>query len=374
LKPAKILHLTTHVDIGGITSWLLTAAPGLVSRGHAVTVASGGGAMAPEFEARGVGTKTFAIRVKSELHPKLYLSLPALSAFVRRGRFDVLHAHTRVTQLLAAALSCLNGVPYVTTAHGYYKGKLSRRLFGFWGRRVVAVSPLVAEALQSTHGVDPARIRVIANAVDGASLLGRLAEKDRGRIRREFGFGENALVLASVSRLVEDKGHAYLVDAVASLKEEMPGLGLLILGDGRERAALEERVRLAGLESRVKLLAAAPDVTTVLAAADAFVHPATHREGFGLSLAEAMIAGKPVVVTDIPAVNSIIHDRRNGLVVAPKSAAALADAVRFLAADPARAASLAERGRLDAERIASPAAMIDGLEAVYAEAIAERLR
>jgi glycosyltransferase involved in cell wall biosynthesis len=173
---------------------------------------------------------------------------------------------------------------------------------------------------------------------------------------------------------VEDKGHAHLVDAVALLEKEMPHIGLLILGNGRERDALEARVRATGLEGRVKILTAVPDVTPALAAADIFVHPATHREGFGLSLAEAMIAGKPVIVTDIPAINSIISDRVNGLVVAPKSAAAIAEAAGFLAAHPSEARALAEKGRLDAERLASPEAMLDGLEAVYREVLEEARR
>lgn len=374
MKNTRILHLTTHLNIGGITSWLLTALPGLVRRGHAVAIASGDGAMAPAFGERGVRTTAFGIRVKSELHPALYASLPALSSFVRRERFEILHAHTRVTQLLAAFLSRLHGIPYVTTAHGYYKPRLSRRLFGLWGRRAIAVSPLVAGELEEAHGVDPSRIRVVANAVDGEDLRRRLAAKDRAALRRAFGFADGALVLASISRLVEDKGHAYLVDAVASLKDEMPGLGLLILGDGRERAPLEERVRRAGIEDRVRFLPAVPDVTEVLSAADVFVHPATHREGFGLSLAEAMVAGKPVVVTDIPAVNSIIADRVNGLVVAPRSAPALAAAVCFLASHPEDARTIAGKGRRDAERLASPEALLDGLEAVYAEVLAETRR
>lgn len=374
MKSAKILHLTTHIDIGGITSWLLTAAPGLARRGHSVAVASSGGAMAPAFEEKGVRAFRFPARVKSELHPALWASLPGLSALVRRERFDVLHAHTRVTQLLAAVLSRTNGVPYVTTAHGFYKNRLSRRVFGFWGRRTVAVSPLVADALRRTHGVDPARIRIVPNAVDGGELRRRLSASDRAAARRFFGFDERSFVLASVSRLVEDKGHAHLIDAVASLRNEMPGLGLLVLGDGRERASLEARVRRAELEDRVKLLGAAPDVVPVLSAADVFVHPATHREGFGLSLAEAMVAGKPVIVTDIPAVNTIVTDRVNGLVAAPKSARSLAEAVCFLASHPAEARAMAERGRADAERIASPETMLDALETVYREATGEARR
>ncbi len=374
MKNTKILHLTTHIDIGGITSWLLTAAPGLALRGHSVAVASGGGATAPLFEAKGVRAFRFPIRVKSELHPALYASLPGLSALVRRERFDVLHAHTRVTQLIAAILSRLDGVPYVTTAHGYYKNRLSRRWLGCWGRRVIAVSPLVAGALRDAHGVDPARIRIVPNAVDGEDLRRRLSVCDREAARRAWGFNERSLVLVSVSRLVEDKGHAVLIDAIALLKKEMPDLGLLILGNGRERAPLEERIRRAGLEGCVKLLPAVPDVAPILAAADVFVHPATHREGFGLSLAEAMVAGKPVIVTDIPAVNSIITDRVNGLVVAPKSAEALAGAVRFLVLHPSETLALAQKGRSYADEIASPKAMLDGLEAVYRETLEEARR
>ncbi|HTL71253.1 MAG TPA: glycosyltransferase [Candidatus Eisenbacteria bacterium] len=368
-KKYRILHLSTHLNLGGITSWLLTAAPALKKRGHEVSIAAGSDQTAAAFEALGVRVHRFDIRTKSEIHPKLLFALPGLASLVKRERFDVLHAHTRVTQVLAKLAGAWTGVPFVSTAHGFYKARLGRRLFDAWGARVVAVSPLVAEELSRSHGVAASRIRVVPNAVDAPSIEAGIARQDRTAVRGSLGIPGDALVVTSISRLVKDKGHEYLVEAAALLADEMPRLHAVILGDGRERPALEEQIRSRGLEGRVHLVAGVPDVTGVLAATDFFIHPATFREGFGLSIAEAMVARKPVVATDIWAINTLLRGGREAILVPPKDAGALADAVRFLAGSPAEARAMAERGYAFAAQVSSLDRMADALENVYREAV-----
>jgi glycosyltransferase involved in cell wall biosynthesis len=368
-KKYRILHLSTHLNLGGITSWLLTAAPALQKRGHTVAVAAGSDEAAAAFAARGVRVFRFNIRTKSELHPKVLFALPGLAGLVKRERFDVLHAHTRVTQVLAKLVSAWTGVPFVSTAHGFYRPRLGRRLFDAWGARVVAVSPLVADELARTHRVAAGRIRVVSNAVDRVSLEERLSVQDRAAVRGSLGIPADAFVVTSISRLVRDKGQEYLVEAAALLAGELPGLHAVILGDGREKPALEALVRARGLEGRVHLVPAVPDVTGILAATDVFAHPATYREGFGLSIAEAMVARKPVVATDIWAINTLLQSGRQALLVPPKDARALADAVRFLAGRPEEARALAERAYRFTSEVSSLDRMAEALENVYREAV-----
>ena len=100
----NILFLTTHANTGGITSYILTLGEALVKSGHKVWVASSGGDCVPRMEAAGIRHVKVNIRTKSEVHPKLWLSLPALNSLVRKEGINIIHAQTRVTQVLGVLL------------------------------------------------------------------------------------------------------------------------------------------------------------------------------------------------------------------------------------------------------------------------------
>lgn len=364
----NVLHLTTHVDIGGITSYIATLTKAMARRGHSGAVVSSGGNAWSRLVRSGVQCYDFPIRTKNELNPKLLWSLPQIISLVKEERYDILHAHTRVTQVLAYFISKFTGAPFVSTAHGFYKPSLGRRLFPSWGERIVAISPLVAEALQKEHHLQPEKVCIIHNAIDIEAFTRRLGQQDREWLRQRYGIPKGAFVVGSVSRLVRDKGHEYLIEAVRQAAVEQPELFLLIVGDGREKNALMKLSEQA-LPGRVKMISGVQDTTTVLKMMDVFAHPATWREGFGLSIAEAMIAGIPVIATDIPAINTLLKDGENGRVVAPKNAAALASAIRDLARDASTARMLGQKGHDMASVLCQPDRMAAEMESFYQEAL-----
>ena len=106
----NILFLTTHANTGGITSYILTLGEALVKSGHKVLVASSGGDCVPRMEAVGIRHVKVNIRTKSEAHPKLLLSLPSLSRLIRDEEINIIHAQTRVTQVLGFFLNSSYGV------------------------------------------------------------------------------------------------------------------------------------------------------------------------------------------------------------------------------------------------------------------------
>lgn len=370
-KSLKVLHLTTHVNIGGITSYLLMVGEKLIEKRCTVGVLSSGGEMAEDLRAKHFSVHEFPIKTKSELHPKLYWALPKIVDLVKSEKYDLLHAHTRVTQVLAYFISLVTKVPVVTTAHGFFKPRFGRRLFGAWGKRVIAISPMVAEDLQNSHHVPEAKIRVVQNAVDVVSLKKRLSEKDTRALRESYGIDKDAVVLGSISRLVEDKGHGYLIQAVQKLKPKFPKIFLVILGDGRERENLQKLAASLGIEENVLMIPSLKDTTVVLSMIDIFVHPATYREGFGLAIAEAMIAKKPVVATNIWAVNSLIQDGVNGYLVEPKNVEGLVKKISFVIENREISREVTERAYEMAEKLCSLDRMVSEIQAVYEEVIHE---
>lgn len=329
---------------------------------------SSGGRLVPDLRAEGYDCPVFDIKTKMEANPKLLMALPRLVSWIRREKVDLIHAHSRVTQVLTTAASLITGVPFVTTAHGHYHPRISRRLLPAWGRRVIAVSPLVAEMLEEIHRVPRQKIRIVTNGIDSEDWRRRVAALDREKCRKEFGFSPDAFVCGSISRLVEDKGHAFLVDAAQSLAARGVPVGVLVVGNGRAREDLERRVREAGLGDRVVLAAALTDVAPALAAMDVFVHPATFREGFGLSILEAMSVGLPVVTTDIWALNAILKNGQNAILVRPSDSAALACAIESVRNDPALRRVLSEGSRRFATECSADR-MAAETQAVYREVL-----
>ena len=136
----NILQLSTHLDIGGIGSYVVRTAGCLARKGHKVVVVSSGGSMAGELSGQGITHIKLNIRTKSELSPKLLFVLPRLLSIIRENNIQVIHAHTRVTQVLGCIASRLSGIPYVATCHGFFKLRASRRVFKCWGDKTIAIS------------------------------------------------------------------------------------------------------------------------------------------------------------------------------------------------------------------------------------------
>ena len=327
----RVLHLTTHLNTGGITSYIKLLTKEMQRMSYEFFVASSGGSHQEKLEDRSVKCTQLNIRTKSELSPKLYAAVAPLIRFIRENKIDLMHAHTRVTQVLSWWVQRFSGTPYVSTCHGFYKRRLGRRILPAWGDHVIAISIPVGESLMRDFGVKSEHVTTIFNAVDVADLESRYRQKNSIEIRQKHGISLNDPVIGIVARIVEDKGHEYFLRAAARLVSgKFPGLKLLIVGDGPYFPQVRELAKRLKLDHAAFFLGSIEDVTYALAAIDIFILPAIWREGFGLSIVEAMAVRKPVIVTNIWALNELVQDGVNGLLVNPKDVDALAGAIEKL--------------------------------------------
>jgi glycosyltransferase involved in cell wall biosynthesis len=154
--------------------------------------------------------------------------------------------------------------------------------------------------------------------------------------------------------------------ACVELRVRLPGVRLVVAGAGPCEAELRALVAELCLEQTVLLLGRRDDVGSLLAVADAFCLPSRH-EGVPLSVLEAMAAGVPCVATAVGGVPEIVEHRRTGLVVAPGSPAALADALGELLSDPAAAARIGAAARAKVEREWSASVVARRYAALYGE-------
>ena len=334
MRKVRILHLTTHLNIGGITSYIKLLTKEMSKMPYELFVGSSGGSQEQALKDQGVHCLTLNIKTKSELSPKLYFSIPRLLRFLREEKIDLIHSHTRVTQVLSWFLQRFSGIPYVTTCHGFYKPRLGRKLLTAWGDHVIAISKPVEESLLQVFRVKPGRVSTIFNAIDTNDLIERYQQKDPDQIRKELNLNPSHRVLGIVARVVQDKGHEYFLRAAGKLiQNSHPDIKILIVGDGPYLRSTKDLVNRLRMSESVRFLGNVNDITYPLSVIDIFVLPAVWREGFGLSIIEAMAVQKPVIVTNIWALNELVHNRVNGLLVEPKNVDELAGAMHELLED-----------------------------------------
>jgi glycosyltransferase involved in cell wall biosynthesis len=367
----NILHLTSHLNIGGVSRYILGLSRVLTQRGHRVTVASGGGALEPEAAAAGIAHWRVPLHTSAEFSPQVFRAGRQLLQHLRAEPVDVLHAHTRVGQVVAARLSRRTGIPYVATWHGFFRRNLGRRLWPCTGQRTIAISEPVRRHLLEDFRVPAERVRLIWNGVDVDHFAQRPAAESLVRFRAQHRLPERGPVVGGIGRLASGrvKGFDLLLEAGGLLAQRRSDLTVLIAGDGPRRLFLEEKARRFGMEQRVRFAGTVSDVRLPLGVLDVFVFSSRWPEGFGLSLIEAMAAGRPVVATRVGAVPEIIEDGRDGLLVEPEDARALADAVARLLDDPAAAARLGQAAQRRVRERFSLDRMASEVEVVYREVV-----
>jgi glycosyltransferase involved in cell wall biosynthesis len=266
----------------------------------------------------------------------------------RRGRFDVLLGTWAYPDGVATvAIGKTLRVPTVIKLHGSDLDVLAKRpslrrqlaLALPRAQRVVAVSRSLAESAQEL-GVPPERIDLIGNGVDAALFHPR----DRAAARAELGHaGDSRKWILYVGRIEPAKGSVELAAAFHRVAAAHPDARLVLVGDGKGRAAAEEALRPLG--ERVLFTGPRPlaEVPVWMGAADVHTLP-SHHEGTPNVLLEALACGRRVVATRVGGIPDVVHSEALGALVPVGDAEALAAALGAAIAQPYDAAAVAAVG------------------------------
>jgi glycosyltransferase involved in cell wall biosynthesis len=261
---------------------------------------------------------------------------------------DLLHTHLGYADLLGGLGARALGIPSVSTIHiedwtGHFRGdRVKYHLMGLARRRcaarVIAVSEAARRSYLRQHWDRPRRVVTVANGI-----VDRPTPGSGAGVRKSLGIGADEHVVAMVGVLRPEKRHDIAIAAVEQLIPRFPRLRLLIVGEGTERPAIEQRCSHLG--SRVLMTGYREDVPELLDAADVLAQPSS-TEAFPTSLLEAMASRVPSVATAVGGIPEIVLDGETGLLIpAPPAADALAAALARLISDPALRGRLADRGR-----------------------------
>ncbi len=298
-----------------------------------------------------------------------------LKSFADREGAQILHAH-QYTPFFQAMLSrgLIGRRPVVFTEHGRHFPDLPSRKRSIVNRlllrscdRLIGCGGAVRQALIHNEGLPESRVEVIYNGVD-LKALGKSSPGARENIRKEFGYSSDDFVAVLVARLHELKDHQTALRAVDAARQQIPGLRLLLAGDGDQRAAIEQTIRERGLEKTVTLAGTRQDVADLLAAADVFLMSSIS-EGIPLTVIEAMAARRPVISTAVGGLPELIEHGVTGFLAPSRDDAALAKSLIELYRDGSLREQMAETAAQRANEKFSLDGMLNGYRDVYRETI-----
>jgi len=363
----NILHITNQLDVGGITSYVFSLAKGLKRKGHNVYIASSGGQLLDRFIEEGIEFIPIPILTKSEVSPKILASMFKLLKVIKQNHIDIIHAHSRTTQVLGCLLGRMTQARYISTCHGFFKMRFSRRMYHCWGQRVIAISEPVKTYLIRDFKLKEDEVKLIYHGINMEHFKGDLKDNAREQ-KKKLGLTASGPVIGITSRLADIKGHSYLIQAMPAILKEFPGAQLFIAGEGKMNKELEGLTRELGLQKNVLFISSCVKIEDALSVMDLFILPSL-QEGLGLSLMEAMAVGLPVIGTNVGGIKDLIRHNINGLLVEPADTQALAAAILELLKNPAKAQSLGENAETFIKENFPFDRMISETEKVYSECL-----
>lgn len=376
-----VLFLTEsfHPVLGGGETHIRRLAGRLVASGWRATVVAR--RSEPDWPAHDAVDGAAVVRVgpPGPARRGKYLMVPAATAAVVRGRepFDVLVVRgTRVLGLPGIVAARWRGTPVVLQPE--INGELSGEAYTWgtsWARPPWSTAVRAAVAARNHWMRDADAFVAMSRAIEQEMLRARVPRErvaylphgvdtarftpataaEKAALRRGLGLPQDAVVIAWTGRLLRGKGLETLLAAFARLAAADPRPLLVLVGSGEGQALsveadLRARAEAPPLAGRVVFTGAVADVAPWLRAADVFAFPSEF-EALGLSLLEACACGLACLATRTGGIVDIVEDGRSGVLVEPRDADGLAEALRRLIADEAlRAALAAEARRTACER------------------------
>ena len=371
--PLKILHLLVTLPVGGAEDLVAGIVTGLDPARFRVEAACIGplGAVGEELARAGFPIASLNLDIK---RTPAWRIIAAVRRLLKTTQPDILHTHLYHANLygrLAALGLGLKGV--VASVHNTYsRVKFHRRLANWWlarhTDRVLVGSPQVRQDVSRYDWLPQDKLLLMPYGISMKNLaVAESAQEARARL------GVSGFCLGAVGRLEEQKGHKFLLAALPELRREIKDLTVLLVGDGRLRASLEDQARDLGVADSVRFLGTRRDLPLIYRALDLYVQPSLW-EGLSLAMLQAMGAGLPVVVSRVSGAVDLIADGENGRLVPPGDAAALSAAILELYRQPETRRRLGDAARQTITEHYSLEAMLHRLGALYEELARGNLR
>lgn len=277
---------------------------------------------------------------------------------IKREKPDIIYLHSSKAGALGriADLGIKNKVIY--NPHGWAFcmdcSRLKKMIYSMIERllapkadRIIAISQCEKNRALKSHICPSDKIQVILNGIDEREYLN--STKDVFTLRKEMGIPHNAYVIGFVGRICNNKSPDIFVEAASIIQKKIPNAFFLMVGDGPDRELITNRIEQIGLKDSFLITGWVKQPYDYMRCFNQGVL-LTRWEGFGLVLAEYMVAGVPIIATDIDSVPELVQNGVNGLLVEVNNPFSTAEASIQIYSDPVLSCSLVKNGRCIVEK------------------------
>ncbi|MCB8821739.1 glycosyltransferase family 4 protein [Microvirga rosea] len=381
LAGRTILQIIPELEAGGAERTTVDVAEGLAHVGAKALVATEGGRLVGELQAKGGIWIPFPAATKNPF--SMLINVRRLARICHQERVALVHARSRAPAWVALGAARSLNIPFVTTYHGSYAGRSSVKVLYnsvmARGDAVIANSHYTGDLIRSLYPQAGDRIRVIHRGTDFTTFSPSAVSPERvENLRKAWNVSPHERMVLLAARLTGWKGQRVLIEAAAKLRDAgLADVTYILAGDpqGRDSYVKEldgliESRKLTGIVRRV---GHCTDMPAAFLAASVVTVPSTEPEAFGRSAVEAQAMGTPVVVSDLGAVPetvlsppSVLPQERTGWRIVPGDADALADALgAALALGASARIALGTRARSHVEQHFSLERMVSSTLDVY---------
>lgn len=271
---------------------------------------------------------------------------------------DIIHTHSYYSNLIGIPLAGLAGVPVRLAAQ---HTDMSRFPKWFWRvngwlvnswlvHYIVAVSPQTAEFCIKQAKMSAQKVIYVPNGVDLEKYhVNQIQSHEQERLRQSLRLVADTFIIVTVARLHPEKGHKYLIEAMATVSKRLPNVQLLLVGDGWLRSRLEQLVKDYALDRNISFLGLRDDIPMLLSIAHLFILPSASNEAMPLAILEAMAMGVPVIATNVGGVSELLENRDLGYLAPPADAQALTEAIISMVEQTEKRENMSQMSRLHVE-------------------------
>lgn len=364
----NIVHTENSCGWGGQEIRILSEMAGMMARGHTLHL------LCPR-EARifeEAGKRNIPVTAL-DMAKKRPAGVLAIRRWLQDHPVDVINCHSSTDSWLAA-LACATlpkPPPLVRTRHisaPVPANAATRWLYTRATRSIVTTGEALKAKLVRDNGFPAQNIVSVPTGIDLARYAPVADQAAKELLRARLGLPREQMLIGIVATLRSWKGHRYLIEAFAQLKRD--DTHLVIVGDGPQRAALEDLIAAGHLAGRVTLAGNQSDVVPWLQALDVFALPSYANEGVPQAILQAFACALPVVTTRAGAIPEVARHEDTALVVEMENALSLAAALSRLLDDAPLRARLGANALAQARAHHGLEAMLDRMEAVFRAAVA----
>lgn len=363
----KVLHLISSGGFFGAEKVLLTLAQNIQSDGFESIVGAMRDKRHPHLE---------IVNEAEKLNIPTWICFSAgrfdvftilrIRKYIKENHISLLHTHNYKSDILGCLAAKWAGIPVVATAHGFtdvnhsvsiYE-KLDRFFLKCFFQKVIVVTA------KMLPGFIERKKKVISNGIDILKIKKR--DSYRSQIRHDYQIKSSDFVIGTVGRLSKEKNQIALLQACYSVLHDNRHIKLLIVGDGPERARLQQFVKARHIEDQVIFTGLISDVEGMYQAMDVFVLPSL-TEGVPLTILEAMASKLAVIASAVGGVPEIIEDNVTGFLFESEYVHILKEKIVVLMKDKALAKKIAKNAFAFVEDKFSLETMVSQYKEVYRE-------